>query len=1810
MCTIEETLKKLEVKGVHLFLEGEKLRYKAAKELMTTDVMAELKARKDEIVDYLKSCKQESAFVIDRTNRYEPFPLTDVQSAYLMGRSNLFEYGGVACHVYLEIKYDNLDASKVSSIWNKLTTKYDMLHAVIDEAGFQQVLKEVPTLEVPEWNLETHPEQESQYAEFTREMGSRAYTIGKWPMFGIAVSRHSGYSLLHFSIEFLIADWTSIWKLIAEFEGAYFDGKDIQDDEEISFRDYLVAEKKIKASIQYEKEKKYWMDRIASLPEAPELPKMPVSADRGVFGRKFLRLSQEEWTKIKERAKYYGITPTVPILSSYADVLGKWSTSKKFCINMTVLNRLPLHEKVMEIVGDFTSLSLLAVDSRAEGDFLSRTRKINGQLFADLDNRLFSGVEVMREIARQGKKSGISMPIVYTSAIGLADSGTPLRGEFCGGISQTPQTFIDCQVMDGAFGLQINWDFREGVFPAGVLDAMFEIFEKRLHELACKSDWTNIDAIVIPQKDAEERKVANTTSRPWNVRLLQADFRQRAKEIPEKIAVDDGVTRLTYGEVDRRARALANLLVEAGVKAQECVPVLMEKSVWQVVSVLGILYARAIYVPIASSHAQGRARKIIEKTGCTVLLAVSGEVHEEAEGYKLINVDEIVPEKKILRDMPQGIPEDIAYIIYTSGSTGEPKGVVISHRGAMNTIDDMNRRFCVTGEDGVLGLSQLNFDLSVYDIFGILGVGGTLYYPPKEQRMNPEYWECLIREKNITVWNSVPALMKMLLNFVENSTSKVLPLKNAFLSGDWIPLDMPEQIQKYAPDCEVICLGGATEASIWSNYHRYNKNDNLKILPYGVPLSNQTMHILDENLDDCPIMVSGQIALGGEGVALGYYGDKERTEAQFVNLPRTGERVYLTGDIGRYLPGGEIEFLGRKDNQVKIRGHRIELGEIENVFKEHPQIREAVAVVNSEKSEINVMLQAEQYNAEKRKEIDGRNKVLFESVNTKISQKMNEVDWPQVEGTVKRMEMASAYSILYALMGMGAMAQLETPEEIAGKIPEQFRWHTGEWLRLLEANGLVKREDGRLVSVEKAVETKRSALWNDLLANWNELIGDTYFARALRLYGEHFKNFLDMSEDPQLILARMSDGDKDDNRSSFENWTKIVQSWNAGRKLAECIKIILEELWNSPSTQKSWRILELGAGAGQVSKQIIPFLRCIGCQFEYLYTDYQTKFFPPAKEYFAEYSNICFKRLDINSDFEAQGVEAQSVDIVIAAEVLDNAFDIKMVLERITRVVKPSGYAFVLEPYGESAWLSISQTLMMDRPEDSLREQGTFLPASQWKKLLDGTDGHENTVVYPMDENHGKTLGVNLFVKQIKSYGVSIDREGLPGFMDKYLLNYMHPSHIEIVEKFPLSANGKIDRKAIKEFFDERKMAAKSCQSSSEASPLEKQIIEVWSKTLNAPDLGLDSNFYDFGADSLMMAQVTTALRNQLNLKEPFDVLLKQMLDNPTARETAAFLTASKVDADVPQERGGILKIHRFGKPRGKKLRVLLPSIFWNLDKFKYLIPLLEAQDEGEIIAFTMNDAEAFENLHPSEVGTRLAELFLEPVLEGKATEIQIITYCYISPIGLEMAERLLAEGIKVRDIAIIDGSRLGVKVETSFIRRIFFAQLLYVDLMSWGLDAEELVIRFQKLLNQKKIAVLKDSDILAIAGQMENGEKVKKLLSMDDTELLEVYRQYSQGFGNNVESATVERLYRLFDQSMNVMLNYTPAPYFGNIRYLKAHNEDGIFRYFDVMYHEWDELCLGDMEIMPIPGNHFSCLTDPELVKSVAERLKFPSKE
>jgi microcystin synthetase protein McyG len=295
------------------------------------------------------------------------------------------------------------------------------------------------------------------------------------------------------------------------------------------------------------------------------------------------------------------------------------------------------------------------------------------------------------------------------------------------------------------------------------------------------------------------------------------------------------------------------------------------------------------------------------------------------------------------------IPDNLAYIIYTSGSTGVPKGVIVRHQPVINLIDWVNKTFHVSSSDRILFITPYCFDLSVYDIFGLLAAGGSIHIASESDLKNPEQLVHTLYNQPITFWDSAPASFQQLVTLLNFPHSITQSLRLVFLSGDWIPITLPDIIKKAFPGTQVIGLGGATEATVWSNYYPIEEvPPHWTSIPYGKPIQNAKYYILDDQLNSCPIGVSGFLYIGGECLASGYANDPEQTSQKFIPSPfseKTEARLYHTGDLARYLPDGNIEFLGRIDSQVKLRGFRIELGEIETVLRQHEAVLDAVVTL-------------------------------------------------------------------------------------------------------------------------------------------------------------------------------------------------------------------------------------------------------------------------------------------------------------------------------------------------------------------------------------------------------------------------------------------------------------------------------------------------------------------------------------------------------------------------------------------------------------------------------------------------------------------------------------------------------------------------------------------------------------------------------------------------------------------------------------------------------------------------------------------------
>ena len=897
----------------------------------------------------------------DYDNQYKPFPLTDVQQAYWLGRRKDFLLGNIDTHSYQELDCPNLNLVELTRAWNKLITHHQMLRVIILPSGEQKVLEKVPFYEFETIDLRTYTDQErsEKLEEIRAQISHEMLSEEEWPLFKIrATLIDKQTTRLHLSFYALISDAWSLMLLKQQWQQLYTNSALVLPKIEISFRDYVISCLSLKEKPEYQLSKEYWTDR--ELPAAPELPLSfnLSSVVRPIVKRYRAKLKTQEWEQIKQKAMAAQLTPSIVLLTAFTDILNFWSKNSDFTVNLTTFNRPPLHPDLLKVVGDFASVTLLEVSNRENNTFIARAQKVQRQLWQDLDYRYFNGLEVQKELRRKQINTQ-PMGVVFTSTLGLdslhRNESIDFFGEEIYSISQTPQVWLDHMIYEVKGELILYWDVVEELYPPRLIDDMVGAYCNWLLELAnSESAWRQDKPNFLPKKQLELISLVNNTTSPIAPETLHELFRQQVNKRAQFPAILSPCENLTYQELDQLANNLGHQLRALGATPNNLIAVIMEKGWEQVVAVLGILMSGAAYLPISAKYPLERINYLLKQG--QVKIAIT-QPHLLTEFTLPANIDCLTVSREQLNSELTPLefiqnPGDLAYVIYTSGSTGLPKGVAIDHRGAVNTVLDINERFEVGNEDRVLALSALEFDLSVYDIFGILAAGGAIVFPEALESIgkDPAHWLELMKRHQVTLWNTVPTYMQMMFeHLLLNHEQKPGNLRLALLSGDWIPLSLPEQIQSYWKDVQVVSLGGATEASIWSIIYPIEKIEpHWKSIPYGKPMKNQNFYVLNQAMQPTPTWVPGELYIGGIGLAKEYWRDQIKTQASFIDHPVTQERLYKTGDLGRYLPDGNIDFIGRIDNQIKINGFRVELGEIEATLKSHALIEKTVVIIRED----------------------------------------------------------------------------------------------------------------------------------------------------------------------------------------------------------------------------------------------------------------------------------------------------------------------------------------------------------------------------------------------------------------------------------------------------------------------------------------------------------------------------------------------------------------------------------------------------------------------------------------------------------------------------------------------------------------------------------------------------------------------------------------------------------------------------------------------------------------------------------------------
>lgn len=1798
MTDIGALVKEYEESGIKLYTEDRKLKFKAPAGVMTDERKGVLKKYKDMIITYLQF-ENETVLISDTENRYSIFPLTNIQNAYLMGREGGYKYGGVSCHAYGELILPYTDSERMKEAWHRTILRHDMLRAVVYKEGYQQVLRDAELPELISVFCSSEDEFESTRLKTREMLAFKQYETGKFPMYEIRLTGCADRTVLHFSIDMLIADFPSVNIILTDLMNFYNHPESEPEELQITYRDILLFEQKEKNSgkgrEKYLRDKKYWLDRASDFPESPQLPVRLDELDEmenGIIQFSKL-LDAQKWNRLKKTAGKYHLTPSAVILSAYGEILSKWSAEDHFAINITRMDRPQIHEQSGMIVGDFTDVIVFEMDYREPSDFMHSSKRIQNQLWRDLEHSSFSGVDFLRELTKQNG-SPVIMPVVFTSTVGLANAAEDKKYDLAYEISQTPQVWIDCQVSEREGGVFINWDVRKGIFRDEDISAMFDSLCVLL-ESAAESDEDQFCSIKasLPEKMLFTRKKVNNTFRETSGKNLLDDFLTNVREYPEKTAAVFESQKYSYIDLYNEGLKYAGELLTMDFGKGELCAVSLPKSFEQIAAVIGILMAGGVYVPVLDSQPVSRKKKIMN-SGCIkycitfdqdiadegINIIEPGKERNAADGSVIISAD----------------PDDTAYIIYTSGSTGIPKGVVITHRSAVNTLEDVNRRLDIGRDDTAIGIAELSFDLSVYDIFGMLAAGGCVVIPSESESRDPEKWIKLIKDNNVTVWNTVPAHMQMLCSMAEYKYDS-LGLKNVLLSGDWIPVDLPERIFSIAPEAEIYSLGGATECAVWSVIYRIGKEEKFeRSIPYGTPLANQYFRILDGRLNDRPDHVPGELYIGGEGVARGYLNSEEQTEYHFIIHPDTGERLYRTGDYGMYRDDGIIEFLGRRDEQVKLNGHRIELKEIENVISTMEKADHAAAVISRSGKENGISVfvtAAEEDNDEKYLKYD---KAVQSCCVRKGDSIASEYDQDLIRKWITCTDTAALLNMTEVFRSKGIFTQDDMAYSIdeaaaALEVQDKYMPLLRRMIYSLEKEEFIRKtEDGKAyLFTDKFSQYDIDAVRKEMNDTETLLKNNRTLTDYLTNDGSMMAQLFSGQTDPlEFIYPK---GTVENALSAYRD-NIFVKTLN-GSATEGILRIVQDAL--KESNGRPVRILEPGAGVGGTSRDLIPLLDRY--KVEYHFTDISAFFLNEARKTFSDHNWIKYQIFDINKNYREQNYGENMFDIIICANVLHNAADGGKTLKMLSEMLTPNGYLVIIDCVSESYSLmtSMSFEYTMKLTDYRNEESAVYFTYPHWIENFENA-GLKMVCDYPDEGSPVGMSGQHLFVLRKQSEKVKLSPEEVTDHCRSNLPDYMVPSYAEIITAMPLTANGKINRKEL----EERSVSSVNVKETAGEKPqgiTENKLAEVWKSVLGTENIGRNDNFYALGGDSLLVTQLVVRMKDEIPemASMEWNDILSAVAENPTVEKLAAFIESGKktVHERDPYE--------IICGPEGSCSSeiVLFADGTGTTGIYNDIIPELRKyiKEKVRLSSIRVNDTEHYLSVSSDELISVLGHEYSEMLVRNRAEKYYLVGHCFGGLAALETARELERNGIDA-EVIMIDSRLCDSFERNELLLERGFGMLLRSDVSVAGNSSDEELLREAiEEFRHREGVFPSENDLCSLSGKYDElGREFRALSEIPHRERMKRAGGSILGRTGEISEFELEFLmkyYSVFCHSYESVSKYRPERFDGKLTLLRC--EDQAMSFLPVYGTESSSfvsgITNGKADIIEINGDHVSCM-------------------
>ena len=867
-----------------------------------------------------------------------------------------------------------LDVRVLERVLHEIRRRHEILRTCFahSEGQLSQVIQPIRAqpLEIVSFEHLAEPEQEANLKAFAEQQTHGVFDLGEGPLVRLVLARCSADDLcLILTFHRAIFDRPSFAVLSKEFSclyNAYAQGQlPILPDLPVQYADYSTHQLTYLQSPAYKRDLAYWTAHLAdaefTLGLPTDRPQPPQPTYRGeteaiVMGKtlqaNLLGIAHENET-----------TPFVLFLAAFQVLLHKYTQKEDILVGTPISVRD--QAEVQNLVGFFQNTLILRSTLAGEQEFTQFLGDVRQTTLEACGHRHLPFEQVVQALQPDhptGQHPLFQAMFVYDhESEGLDLQGLETRSMRIP--NPTTEFDLTLSLIPTEQGLRGSLDYSTDLFDATTIGRMAGHFEVLLHAIAENPQQQICDLPILTEAERHQLLVEwNDTEKSYTRdKCIHQLFTAQAERTPRAIAAVSGDDQLTYDQLDRQANQLANTLQNLDIGPDTPVGLCMLRSLDMIVGLLGILKAGGCYVPLDPDFPRQRTAGIVAEAGIKVVLGQA----RFAERYDdetclflaLDSTESAVHEQLDRAPIVSSQLSHLAYVIYTSGSTGRPKGVMIEHGAILNRLQWMQEHFQLDGADAVLQKTPYSFDVSVWEFFWPLMVGARLVFAHPEAHKNPEDLADTIETHHITTIHFVPSMLEVFLQHAD--FGRCHSLRHVICSGEVLSPRLQERFFATS-DVPLVNLYGPTEAAVDVSYWQCRKNGPLRTVPIGRPIANTQLYILDRQLQPLPVGVPGELYIGGIQLARGYLNQPTETNSRFVKDPFAKDlcrRIYRTGDLCRYLPDGNIEFLGRLDHQVKIRGFRIELGEIESALVARFKIREALVTV-AEDSELGSFLVA------------------------------------------------------------------------------------------------------------------------------------------------------------------------------------------------------------------------------------------------------------------------------------------------------------------------------------------------------------------------------------------------------------------------------------------------------------------------------------------------------------------------------------------------------------------------------------------------------------------------------------------------------------------------------------------------------------------------------------------------------------------------------------------------------------------------------------------------------------------------------------